>query len=195
MNAGSAAHLAIETPLAAATNKGSDTFAVATGGDGGVALDILVENLGRVTGNPIGMDFTFRGIRRWVNVAGQQLANWTIAPLPLSNVSALGQSFRWRKSAASTAKDGIPRFYRGRFSVLPGELADTFVTLPGWGKGQIFVNGHNVQRYWSSLGPQYSFYCPAQWLVEGENELVLFETSRAAANFTVSLRANHTIVR
>ena len=69
------------------------------------------------------------------------------------------------------------------------------MTLHGWGKGQIFVNGHNVQRYWSSIGPQYSFYCPAQWLVDGENELVLFETSRAPANFTVLLRANHTIIR
>ena len=178
--------------LADATAHSSDSLDASEAA--GVSLDILVENLGRVTGNPIGMDFTFRGIKRWVNVAGQQLANWSIAPLPLSNVSALTQSSQWRKSDTTIAADGSPRFYRGRFSA-SGAVADTFVTLHGWGKGQIFVNGHNVQRYWSSIGPQYSFYCPAQWLVDGENELVLFETSRAPANFTVLLRANHTIIR
>jgi len=106
------------------------------------------------------MDRTFRGISRYVSAGGmQQLSNLTISPLPLSlrNVSALSQSGSWRKSVVGAAQraDGTPRFYRGRFTVAAGDLGDTFVTLRGWGKGQIFVNGHNVQRYWSSAGPQY----------------------------------------
>jgi hypothetical protein len=163
----------------------------------GAELDILVENFGRVTGNPVGMDRTFRGISRWVNAGSQQLADWTIAPLPLTNVSVLAQSTKWSKSKAggSGALPPVVAFYRGSFTIAEGNLGDTFVTLHGWGKGIAFANGHALQRYWSSVGPQVSFYCPAEWLLEGANTLVLFETGRGpAADLTVTLRANHTIV-
>lgn len=155
----------------------------------GTPLDILVENLGRVTGGVLGSDLSFRGISRWVAASGQTLANWSIAPLPLNNVSALS-TLSWQNSSVKIAADGTPRFYRGRFSVPSGGVADTFLTLFGWGKGQAFINGFNLQRYWG-IGPQYSFYCPAEVLVEGENQVVLFETSYAPLNFTVEFRANH----
>ena len=40
-------------------------------------------------------------------------------------------------------------------------------------KGQIFLNGHNVGRFWT-VGPQEDYYLPSCWLKE-ENELMLFE--------------------
>jgi hypothetical protein len=30
-------------------------------------------------------------------------------------------------------------------------------------KGMVWVNGHNLDRYWS-IGPQLRLYCPAGWL-------------------------------
>ncbi|MDY6914505.1 MAG: beta-galactosidase [Planctomycetota bacterium] len=40
-------------------------------------------------------------------------------------------------------------------------------------KGQIFLNGHNVGRFWT-VGPQQYYYLPECWLGE-ENELLIFE--------------------
>ena len=34
------------------------------------------------------------------------------------------------------------------------QIADTFIDTTGWGKGIVIINGHNLGRYWASLGPQ-----------------------------------------
>ena len=157
-------------------------------------LDILVENFGRVTGG-FEDSQTFRGIGRWVSMNGQEMSQWAIAPLPLDNLdSALGMNAsspvvaKW--SAANATQ--TPSFFRGRFSIAQGQgLADTFLTLVGWQKGQAFVNGHNLARYWGARGPQVSFYCPAAWLNEGVNEVILFETGGAPASLTVEFRSTH----
>jgi beta-galactosidase len=43
-----------------------------------------------------------------------------------------------------------------------------------WGKGVVWVNGHNLGRYWN-VGPQQTLYIPAEWLVKGKNELIILE--------------------
>ena len=43
----------------------------------------------------------------------------------------------------------------------------------GGEKGQIFLNGHNVGRFWN-IGPQQRYYLPECWLDES-NELMVFE--------------------
>jgi len=43
------------------------------------------------------------------------------------------------------------------------EIGDTFLDLRGWGKGVVFINGHNLGRYWY-IGPQQTLYCPRVWL-------------------------------
>lgn len=35
--------------------------------------------------------------------------------------------------------------------------SDTYLDMKGWGKGHVQVNGHNVGRYWSTVGPQVTF--------------------------------------
>lgn len=54
------------------------------------------------------------------------------------------------------------------------QVADTWVSLAGWRKGVLFVNGVNVGRYWDK-GPQQRLYLPATLLTPGANELVVFE--------------------
>jgi beta-galactosidase len=38
----------------------------------------------------------------------------------------------------------------------------------------VWLNGHNLGRYWN-VGPQQTLYIPAEWLVTGKNELIVFE--------------------
>ena len=45
--------------------------------------------------------------------------------------------------------------------------------MTGMGKGQIYLNGHNIGRYWQ-IGPQEDYYLPEPWL-ERENVLMIFE--------------------
>ena len=38
----------------------------------------------------------------------------------------------------------------------------------------VWLNGHNLGQYWN-VGPQQTLYIPAEWLVAGKNELIVFE--------------------
>ena len=64
---------------------------------------------------------------------------------------------------------------------IDGNLADTFVSVRGWGKGLLWVNGFNLGWYWASIGPQEAHYIPGPLLREGENLAVFFfnEINRA----------------
>ena len=50
-----------------------------------------------------------------------------------------------------------------------------------WGKGCVWVNGHNLGRYWQK-GPQQTLYIPAEWLKKGSNEIVVFEMIKPEQN-------------
>ncbi|MBI4927534.1 MAG: beta-galactosidase, partial [Anaerolineae bacterium] len=65
-----------------------------------------------------------------------------------------------------------PAFLRGKFEV--EKPADTYLTLPGWNKGVVWINGFNIGRYWKR-GPQKTLYIPAPLLKAGENEIVVLE--------------------
>jgi beta-galactosidase GanA len=43
-----------------------------------------------------------------------------------------------------------------------------------WKKGVVWVNGHNLGRFWS-IGPQQRLYCPAPWLKAGTNEILILD--------------------
>ena len=62
--------------------------------------------------------------------------------------------------------------FKGRFAL--DTVADTFLDMSKWKKGVVWVNGHNLGRYWS-IGPQQRLYCPAPWLKKGENTIVVLD--------------------
>lgn len=130
----------------------------------GAQLDILVENLGRVNYGP--QLYDIKGITRGVRFQYQFLFDWTIYTLPLDNLAHL----TFAKNKDKTP--GHPHFYKGTFQV--DDIGDTFVELPGWKKGVVFVNGFNLGRHWE-IGPQQTLYLPGPLLKKGENELVIFE--------------------
>ncbi|KAM5245942.1 beta-galactosidase-1-like protein 3 [Ctenodactylus gundi] len=62
-----------------------------------------------------------------------------------------------------------PAFYRGILRV-GSSPRDTFLSLPSWDCGFLFVNGRNLGRYWK-IGPQKTLYLPGAWLHPGDNEV------------------------
>ncbi|MCL7047966.1 hypothetical protein MKW94_028928 [Papaver nudicaule] len=70
-----------------------------------------------------------------------------------------------------------PMFYEGHFTInSKDEIADTFISFSGWGKGIAFVNDFNIGRYWPLAGPQCSLYVPAPLLRQGKNVVIILET-------------------
>ncbi|GGG03473.1 glycoside hydrolase family 35 protein [Paenibacillus aceti] len=135
---------------------------------GGARLSVLVENMGRVNYGPYIKDC--KGITEGVRHGLQFLSDWTIHPLPLSDLSGLV----FEPLSSHTE----PAFFRGEFTV--NEAADTFLSLEGWIKGVVFINGFNLGRYWN-VGPQRTLYVPGSLLREGNNEIIIFELHGFAA--------------
>ena len=54
------------------------------------------------------------------------------------------------------------------------EPHDTFLDLRPWSKGFVWVNGHNLGRFWN-IGPQQTMYLPGPWLKHGRNEIVILD--------------------
>ena len=71
-----------------------------------------------------------------------------------------------------TVRTDRPVLRRGTFTLK--DTLDTYLDLSSWGKGVVWVNGHNLGRYWNA-GPQQTLYLPGPWLKKGENEIVIFE--------------------
>ena len=130
----------------------------------GAQLDILIENMGRINYGPQLIDP--KGITKGVQFDYQFLFNWTIYSLPLDNLDGLSFLENQEKNRDT------PTFYKGTFHV--EEIGDTFVELPGWKKGVVFINGFNLGRYWE-IGPQKTLYLPGPLLKLGSNELIIFE--------------------
>lgn len=63
-------------------------------------------------------------------------------------------------------------YYRATFCLK--KTGDTFLNMETWGKGQVYVNGHALGRFWR-IGPQQTLYCPGCWLKKGENEIVVLD--------------------
>lgn len=131
---------------------------------GRVIIEILVENQGRINFGPYLLD-NKKGITESVRFNNRELKQWEMYKVPLDNVG--GFSYKESSKAKKT-----PTFRKGIFKV--DNPVDTYLDLSKWGKGTVWVNGHNLGRYWN-IGPQQTIYVPAEWLKRGENEIVVLE--------------------
>jgi beta-galactosidase len=134
-------------------------------------LDILVEAMGRVN---FGVEVHDRkGIHAPVTweAAGKPAAtleNWQIFRLPLDKGMLGGLKFE----PAKNPKAAGPAFWRATVKV--DQPGDCFLDMRPWGKGFVWVNGHNLGRYWN-IGPQQTMYVPGPWLKQGENEIIILD--------------------
>ncbi|HWA82444.1 MAG TPA: beta-galactosidase family protein [Fimbriimonadaceae bacterium] len=123
-------------------------------------LDLLVEGMGRI--NFAQQMIDRKGITDRVTLNGMTLMSWDVYNLPMDDVSSL--------KAGDADRAGV--FFRGSFEM--ERPADTFLDCSALKKGVVWVNGHNLGRYWE-IGPQKRLYCPAPWLKSGRNEVIVFD--------------------
>jgi len=131
-------------------------------------LEILVEAMGHINFT-IAMDSDRKGIYGEVKLDGAPLKNWQMFPLPLKDSWAMTMN----KTAPSPGRPG--GIFKGQFTL--NQVADTFLDLSKWTKGVVWVNGHNLGRFWN-IGPQQKLYCPASWLKAGANEMVVLDLTQ-----------------
>lgn len=148
----------------------------------GAELCIRIEAMGRINFGRAIKDY--KGITKEVTISAEMdgheaswnLKNWTIVPIPDNYETAVKAlsvgtetSKRTRQHAKLLTKAG---YYRGHFTLRkPG---DTFLNMEAFGKGQVYVNGHAIGRFWY-IGPQQTLYLPGCWLKQGRNEVIVLD--------------------
>ncbi len=128
-------------------------------------LNILVEPMGRINFGPEMIDR--KGLIAPVKLGGETLKGWVIFKLPLDDKMLAGLKFKEKKSQFRYSS-----FFARYFHL--EKAGDTFLDLRGWGKGDLWVNGHCLGRYWN-IGPTQTAYAPGCWLRAGENEIVILD--------------------
>ncbi|XP_034462366.1 beta-galactosidase-1-like protein 2 isoform X1 [Hippoglossus hippoglossus] len=133
-------------------------------------LSLLVENCGRVHQGR-DLDKQHKGLLGDILLNNIPLRNFTIYSLDMkpSFIDSLYQA-PWKSLPENPS---FPGFFMGRMFAY-GYPSDTFVKLPGWEKGVVFINGLNLGRYWS-IGPQQALYLPSPFLNSGINQVIVFE--------------------
>ena len=131
--------------------------------DSANTLDIFVENLGRINYGRYIND-NHQGITKEVTLDGRALEGWEMYPFP----------FTTQPLTSSELKGDFqyPVIREGSFTLK--KTGDTFLDMRDWGKGCVWINGHNLGRYWN-IGPQQTVYVPAPWLKIGKNTITVFE--------------------
>lgn len=148
----------------------------------GAELCIRIEAMGRINFGRAIKDY--KGITKEVTISAEMdgheaswnLKNWTIVPIPDNYETAVKAlsvgtetSKRTRQHAKLLTKAG---YYRGHFTLRkPG---DTFLNMEAFAKGQVYVNGHAIGRFWN-IGPQQTLYLPGCWLKQGRNEVIVLD--------------------
>jgi beta-galactosidase len=127
-------------------------------------LEILVEGMGRINFAQYLIDR--KGITDRVTLNGMTLMNWKVFNLPMNEKFI----YDLRSSGKMVNKPGI--FYKGNFSL--AIVGDTYFDVSGYKKGIVWVNGHNLGRYWE-IGPQKRLFCPGTYLKPGLNEIIIFD--------------------
>jgi beta-galactosidase len=134
-------------------------------GTGSTQLDILVENMGRINYSHE-LQHDRKGIVSWKAPAANPKMTWSTYSLPLTGAT---NPARFRYAAEPCTG---PCFYRASFTVT--DPADTFLDTTALGKGEVWVNGHALGRFWS-VGPQKTLYLPGPWLKRGVNDIIVFD--------------------
>jgi beta-galactosidase len=110
-----------------------------------------------------------QGITQKVTINDKEVFNWKMYGFPFSNLTNIKYS---AKNVTS-----LPALYKGTFTLT--ELGDTYLDMHAFGKGFVFLNGHNLGKYWQ-IGPQQTIYVPAGWLKKGLNQVIVFDALKGA---------------
>ncbi len=135
-------------------------------------LEILVEGMGHINFAQFMIDR--KGITDRVTLNGMTLMNWNTYLLPMdADMLEKGTAMT---AGLSNDKQGL--FFKGEFDI--PVTGDVYFDMRNYSKGLVYVNGHNLGRYWN-IGPQQRLYCPAGWLKKGKNRIVVFDLHQMKA--------------
>ncbi|HEY5508680.1 MAG TPA: beta-galactosidase [Paludibacter sp.] len=147
-------------------------------------LDILVEGMGRVNYGEAIIDR--KGITEKVVLSDGKidtdLKNWTIYNLPVD--------YNFQTKAKFIAKPAAgPAWYKATFNL--SAIGYTYLNMSSWGKGMVWVNGHNLGRFWK-IGPTQTLCVPGCYLKKGANEIIVLDVDKPTT--TVIAGLDHAIL-
>ena len=145
----------------------------------GDVLTLLVEGMGRINFGRAIKDFKglVGDVTLTADVDGDELT-WNLKDWRMRRIA---DDYQTARRAMTTPHDDLALasntpstigYYKATFKLKKTD--DTFLNMETWGKGQVYVNGHALGRFWS-IGPQQTLYCPGCWLKKGENEIVVLD--------------------
>lgn len=133
-------------------------------------LDILVEGMGRV--NFGGAIIDRKGITDKVTLVNdndeKELTDWSVFNFPVD------YAFQTKSKFQSKIATG-PAWYKATFNL--EKTGYTYLDMSSWGKGMVWINGHNLGRFWK-IGPTQTLCVPGCFLRKGENEIIVFDIDK-----------------
>ena len=142
----------------------------------GSTLTIVVEGMGRINFGRAIKDY--KGIIGNVTISTSDETcdialnpkQWCNQAIPDDYATAVKVlAMNQNRMAGLKTKAG---YYRGYFNI--NKVGDTFINMEAFGKGQVYVNGHALGRFWQ-IGPQQTLYLPGCWLKKGKNEVIVLD--------------------
>ena len=145
--------------------------------------DLLVENMGRVNGGDQSNRDRKGILDGEIKLNGKVQSNITVYSLDFNQtfVDGLKSIHGWEKFDAEKMikPSAAPALYRTKLIIKehPAGMEhpqDTYLQMDSWTKGNVFVNGFNIGRYWK-VGPTKTLYVPGPLLKAGDNLIEVFE--------------------
>ena len=142
----------------------------------GANLTIVVEGMGRINFGRAIKDY--KGIIGNVTISSQkENCDISLTPTLWTNSTvkddyAIAQEVFGMQTSKMRGTDSKAGYYRGYFTL--SKVGDTFLNMEAFGKGQVYVNGHALGRFWH-IGPQQTLYLPGCWLKKGKNEVIVLD--------------------
>ncbi len=135
-------------------------------------LEIVMEGMGHINFAQFMIDR--KGITDRVTLNGMTLMNWEMFPLPMQPADVTKMTEQ-KITSEDTREGGL---FTGSFTL--NTVGDTFIDMAAWRKGMVYINGHSLGRYWNK-GPQKRLYCPANFLVKGNNRITVVDLFQKTA--------------
>lgn len=138
----------------------------------GAQLEILIEAMGRINYSKQINDC--KGITRNVEILTTDgknnvtfdLKDWQVRLFPVD------MNYNELSYIPTVENMQYPAYYKSEFKL--SKTGDTYLDMSTWGKGMVWINGHNLGRYWN-VGPQQTLFVPGCWLKKGKNEIVVLD--------------------
>lgn len=143
-------------------------------------LQILVENLGRVNYGLNMLDH--KGLVGDIWIIDKELTHrkfingFKVYSLPLDTLPC---EFNGK------AEINTPAFYKYEFNAENPQ--DTIVHFEGFFRGNVFVNGFNLGRHWTTELDENYLFLPAPLIKQGKNEIIVFDVLATENEKKISL--------